>query len=174
MFMHPSRGNGSIAWAAFPFLSSLFCILLTLVPFGLSNSVLAPPSFTLIAIFIWILVRPSLMPPVAVFILGLLQDLFWGSPVGLWAAVFLVASVITLSQRQFLSGRSFGFTWAVFGIVTVVCEVLAWVIASVYYLTPMPVLPILSQIILSFAIYPLFARMVPFFVRRIGEPEYQG
>jgi rod shape-determining protein MreD len=172
MFMHRSQGNSSYFWAAFPFLSCLFCILLTMVPFGLSNAYMAPPSFTLVAVFIWILIRPSLMPLAGVGLLGLLQDLVWGGPVGLWGAVFLVAYVLTVSQRQFLSGRGFGFTWAAFGVVIVSCEILAWLIASVFYWTAMPILPILSQTILSFAIYPVFARLSPFFIRRIGEPNY--
>ena len=171
MFMHPSEGNGSRFWSAFPFISCIFCILLTMVPFGLSTGYLAPPSFALVAIYIWILVRPGLMPPIAVFALGILQDLFWGGPVGLWGAVFLMVWVFTVSQRQFLDGRDFGVVWGVFGVVAIGSGILAWIIASVFYSAAMPIIPILSQTILSFAVYPLFAKTVPFFIRRIGEAD---
>lgn len=169
MFMHPGDGSGSRFWSVFPLLSSVFCILLTMVPFGLSTGYLSPPSFALVAIYIWILVRPDLMPPASVFVLGVLQDLFWGGPVGLWGMVFLAVWVFARSQRQFLEGRGFGLTWATFGVVAIGSGILAWIIASVFYSTPMPVVPILSQTILSFAVYPLFARAAPYFVRRIGE-----
>lgn len=172
LFMRTTPGTSSYFWAAFPFLSTIFCILLTMVPLGLSSAYLAPPSFALVSIYIWVLVRPSLMSPPAVFVLGLLQDLVWGGPLGLWAAVFLIAYVLTASQRQFLSGRGFGIAWAAFGIVVLVCEVLAWIIASVFYWSPMPILPILSQMLLTFALYPVFARIAPFFVRRIGDTSF--
>lgn len=171
MFMHPSASNGSRFWSIFPFLSCVFCILLTMVPFGLSTGYLAPPSFALVAIFIWILVRPGLMPPAAVFTLGVLQDLFWGGPVGLWGGVFLMVWAFTLSQRQFLEGRGFGLAWAVFGVVALGAGVSAWIIASIFYGATMPVIPILSQTLLNFAVYPAFARTVPFFIRRIGEAD---
>lgn len=168
MFTHPSQSNSSRLWSLFPFLSAIFCILLTMVPFGLSTGYLAPPSFALVAIFVWTLARPGLMPPSAVFLLGVLQDLFWGGPVGLWGVVFLVVWAFTLSQRQFLAGRSFGLIWAAFGVVAVGSSFLAWIIASIFYSTPMPIIPILSLTILSFAVYPAFARVMPFFTRVIG------
>lgn len=172
MFMHPGEGNGSRFWSMFPFLSAVFCILLTMVPFGLSNGYLSPPSFALVVIYIWILVRPGLMPPGAVFLLGVLQDLVWGGPVGLWGMVFLAVWAFTVSQRQFLDGRGFGLIWATFGVVAIGTGILAWIIASIFYGVPMAVLPIVSQTFLSFAVYPLFAKMVPFFVRRIRVSEY--
>lgn len=156
----------------FPFFSVVFCILLTMVPFGLSSGYLAPPSFALIAIYIWILVRPGLMTPASVFLLGVFQDLVWGGPVGLWGMVFLAVWAFTVSQRRFLEGRGFGLIWAGFGVVAIGSGLLAWIIASVFYGVPMPVIPILSQTVLSFAVYPLFAKMIPFFVRRIAEPGY--
>ncbi len=169
MFTHTRESSGSRLWSLFPFLSAVFCILLTMVPLGLSTGYLAPPSFSLVAIYIWILARPDLMPPTAVFLLGILQDLFWGGPVGLWGAVFLIVWAFTLSQRQFLAGRGFGLTWATFGVVAIGSSVLAWIIASVFYGTPMPVIPILSLTVLSFAVYPVFARILPFFMRQMGE-----
>ena len=168
MFMRSDQGTNNVIWTIVPFFSTVLCILFTMIPLGLSNAFMAPPSFALMAIFTWILVRPSLMPAAAVVVLGLLQDLIWGGPLGLWGVVFLLAYVLTLSQRQFLNGRGFGITWAAFGVVAVVCELLAWIIASLFYWQVMPVLPILSQTILSFAFYPLFGRMAPFFVRHIG------
>lgn len=169
MFMHLGESRGSRFWSLFPFFSAVFCILLTMVPFGLSTGYLSPPSFALIAIFIWILARPDLMPPAAVFLLGILQDLFWGGPLGLWGAVFLMVWAFTISQRQFLAGRGFGLTWAVFGVAVTGSSALAWVIASIFYSTLMPVIPILSLTILSFAVYPAFAKVAPFFIRKMGE-----
>ena len=66
-----------------PFVSTMVCVLLSMVPFGLSSTVLAPPSFALIAVYLWTLMRPDLMPSWSVFLLGIFQDLLWGGPVGL-------------------------------------------------------------------------------------------
>ena len=55
------------------------------------------PSLAIIAIYYWVIYRPDLMPGWAVFLLGLIQDLLGGGPVGVHALVFLllVATLLT-------------------------------------------------------------------------------
>lgn len=155
-------------WTAFPSLSTLFCVLLSLVPFGLSSTILAPPNFGLIAIFLWTLSRPDLLPSSIVFLIGLLQDLLWGGPFGLWAFVFLAGYGLTLSQRTFLIGREFGFTWVGFGLVVVICSFFAWVVTMLFHGQWLAPYPAIVQGVLSAALYPLFARVTPWFVIRIA------
>lgn len=168
MALTSSPGLRKYFWASFPTLSTLLCVLLSLVPFGLSSTILAPPAFGLIAIFLWTLTRPDLLPAGAVFLLGLLQDLLWGGPFGLWGFVFLLGYGLTLSQRTFLIGREFGFTWVGFGLVITICSLVAWAVTMLYHSQFLAPYPAIVQIVLSAALYPLFARMTPWFMVRIA------
>jgi rod shape-determining protein MreD len=167
--MHSNPGTLRLFWVFFPTFSTLVCVLLSLVPLGLSSTILAPPAFGLIAIFLWTLIRPDLLPAGVVFLLGLLQDLLWGGPFGLWAFVYLIAHGLTLSQRTFLIGREFGFTWVGFALVAVICSAAAWVATMLYHAQFLAPYPAIVQAVLSIAIYPLFARMTPWIMSHMAK-----
>jgi len=162
-----------VYWAIFPGLTTLVCVFLSMVPLGWSTTVLAPPSFGLIAIFLWTMIRPDLLPAGVVFVLGLLQDLLWGGPMGLWAFVFLLAYVLTLSQRTFLIGRGFGFTWVGFGLVAVIAGAVSWIFAMLFHGQFLMPYPVIVQVVLSAAVYPLFARLSPWIMRHMVETSWE-
>ncbi len=148
-------------WVAYPSATILVAVLLSVVPFGLSSTVLAPPSFGLVTIYLWAIYRPEFIPAPLVFSLGILQDFLWSGPVGLWAFVYLVIYGLTVSQRLVLIGQGFGFMWAGFGLIALVAGLLSWISASFYYGMAVPLAPVFVQVILSTAVYPLFIKIVP-------------
>jgi rod shape-determining protein MreD len=74
---------------------------------------LAPPEpvFALVPAFAWAMIRPSILPPIAVLILGLFLDALWGGPLGLWPLCLLAAYGSVLFARAFLSGQDFLVMW---------------------------------------------------------------
>jgi len=58
----------------------------------------------LAAIYFWALVRPDLMPPRAVLIIGLLEDLLSGGPPGLWASGFVRLMALADASAKILAG----------------------------------------------------------------------
>lgn len=52
------------------------------------------PAWPLMAIFLWSGLRPHFMPPIAIFAIGLLQDLLADSPMGIWALSYLISIAI--------------------------------------------------------------------------------
>lgn len=148
-------------WNFIPVVFTTLAVLMTMVPFGLSSAVLAPPSFGLVAVFLWAVYRPDLLPPAVVFAMGLLQDLLWGGPLGLWAFVFLASYLLSETQRLVLIGQGFGFMWAGFGMVAGVAGILSWLAASAYYGQFVPLVPVLVQAVLSLAVFPLIQKLVP-------------
>ncbi len=171
MAVHNKTGVSWAFWAAFPVLFTVACVLLTMAPFGLSSTVLAPPAFALVAIYIWTLLRPDLLPSWSVFLIGIFQDLVSASPVGIWAFIFLMVHGLTLSQRVFLIGRGFGFTWIYFGIVASLAGFFSWILVCIYHGQLLAPYPAIVQTMLSAAIYPVFAKFMPRFTRRMAEPE---
>src|SRR3546814_12062803 len=61
-----------------PFLSTVVLVIVGLMPMHIPGYSAVSPSLTLIAVYYWALHRPDLMPAVAVFAVGLLQDVLAG------------------------------------------------------------------------------------------------
>src|SRR5262249_6990280 len=96
-------------WARqlWPFLLTFLLLLASAVPLPVPAYAAVAPSFLAMAVYFWTLHRPNLMPSSAVFVLGLLQDLISGAPVGASAIVLLALRFAVLSQRRVLAGGSF-------------------------------------------------------------------
>lgn len=84
------------------------------------------PSLPIVAIFLWTLYRPDLLPPVAVFILGFLADLIVHGQVGVSSLVYLAAYTITLNQRVYWTTLKGTGLIGGFFFVLLVAETLAW------------------------------------------------
>ncbi len=159
MSRHLGQGLGSIYQLAVPLTVSIFCVLLSMLPFGLSSGIVITPAFALMAVFYWGLYRPDLMPPYIVFVIGFAEDLLSGGPLGLWALIYLIVYAIVVSQRLFFIGRAFMSIWIGFGVITLLVAALVWLIGSIYFGTLLSPLPALAQAVASFVLYPIFGRL---------------
>ena len=61
-----------------PFLFTLALVIINLIPLHLPGYAAISPNMVLMAVYYWALHRPSLMPAIAVFIIGLSQDFLSG------------------------------------------------------------------------------------------------
>jgi rod shape-determining protein MreD len=140
-----------------PAVTILLMLVVSLVPLSLPYFSQVAPAVTLIAVFYWTIYRPDLLPPVAVFVLGALQDLIVGTPLGMSALVLLLTSGFVSSQRRALIGKSFAIVWLGFAVTALGVALLSWVAASLYFLTLVRIVPVLVQGAVTVALYPLFA-----------------
>ena len=159
--MSASYGNrfGSVFETFLPLLIALICVMLSMLPVGLSAGFSINPSFALMAIFYWALYRPDLLPPISVFIVGLFQDLLSAGPLGLWAFVYLTVYAIVVSQRLFFIGKAFFAIWTGFGVIALLVGLIAWIIGCLYFQTYLSPVPILTQAVFSFIFYPVLNRV---------------
>ena len=70
------------------------------------------PVFAMAPAFAWGMARPSILPPLALLVLGLFLDMLWGGPAGLWPLALLAAYAPVLFARVFLSAQGFWGLWA--------------------------------------------------------------
>ena len=103
-----------------PFVLSLVLVVLSVIPTHIPVYMEVAPILPLVAIYHWAIYRPNLLPVFAVFILGLLQDILVGTPVGLYTLVFLTVYGLVTSQRRFFAGKSFVFYWLGFAIISII------------------------------------------------------
>jgi len=88
------------------------------------------PSFTVMAIFFWVIYAPRFMPQGLSFLLGILQDALNGAILGQSAVINLILWGVIYSQRRFLIKESFIVLYGIFAITSLFCSILAWLIFS--------------------------------------------
>ncbi len=115
------------------------------------------PMLPVIAVFYWSLYRPELLPPVAVFAIGLLVDSLSGTPLGVNALLLLAVCAFVRSQRLLLEPRGFVLHWFALAIVVVLFESLRWALMSLLGGTFLEVGPPAYRVGLAIALYPFLS-----------------
>ncbi len=144
----------AMARAALPTLGAGLSMVLAAGPTGVPA---LAPAVTLPQVVFWSIFRPGAMPPVAVFLVGLLLDLLTLAPIGTGVMTLLVAHGLAVGWRRFLARQSFLFVWLAF------CGFAAGAAALGYMLTALmafdlPALaPATYQAALTAGLYPGFA-----------------
>ncbi len=109
---------GALAGHLLPVLTTLFATLVALLPVPLSGYATLTPAFSLMAIYHWTIYRPDLLPPIALFGIGVADDLLSGGPLGVTALLFLLSRGAVLRCRRWFVNRTFPFVWAGFAVLT--------------------------------------------------------
>ena len=150
-----------------PFLAALALVIIANLPISFTGGLLPAPALALAAIWFWALVRPSLMPPVAVLAIGFAEDLLSGGPPGLWATGFLAAFILIDRQRKsFMDLHGPGALIAFSGAMLVAAAT-AYALASAIYLRFVPLPPLLLECVVTVLLYPLLDHPLRFADRTI-------
>jgi rod shape-determining protein MreD len=120
----------------------------------------ASPALTLIAVFYWTLYRPDLMPAWTAFVLGLLQDILLGMPLGVGACVLIAVHALANTQRRFFAGKSFGVTWTGFAGVALLASMLGWALTCAYYGVLLAPRATLFEWLVTIGLFPLLSRLL--------------
>ncbi|MGB0672189.1 MAG: rod shape-determining protein MreD, partial [Rhodospirillales bacterium] len=140
-----------------PFILSLALTLFSVVPLGVPEFDSIAPLWPLMAVYHWAIYRPSLMPAIAVFIIGLLQDILGGTTLGINALVFPAVYWAVLAQEKFFMGKSFAIVWLGFGIVGAGAFAATWCLASLTQGALLQPLPVLFQYLTTLACFPVLS-----------------
>lgn len=142
--------------AAAPTLLGLAGIIILALPIRLLEGWAPTPLIPLVVVFFWSIYGPDYMPPLSVFVIGLLQDLLTGGPLGLWAVVYLVTQYIVLSQRPYFLGREQKVVWIGFALAAAGASVILWLVMSLMSGVILPVGALVAQMLATVLIYPAF------------------
>lgn len=138
-----------------PPLVGFVCVLIGVAPSGVSGIDAAGPALTLMLIYFWTIFQPHLLPPPAVFIIGLLQDTLSGAPIGLGTLILLGVQQFVARERRVFTARTFGIAWFGFGVVAFLAAGAGWLLGSLHGARLMEAQPFVMQMLLSIALYPL-------------------
>jgi rod shape-determining protein MreD len=158
-----SSGSATLApwrWIGVPMLQAMALTVVLAIPLRVFGLQLPEPVWAMWPVFAWAMIRPSILAPFAVLLLGLFLDVFWGGPTGLWAVGLLVAYGLVLGGRSMMLGQGAPMMWAwyaaVTGIAMATCAFLSLIVQQA---TP-DLIPILWQYLATIVLYPLSHRLI--------------
>lgn len=145
-----------------PFLTILMLIILMVLPYNIALISDIMPFLTLIAVYYWSVFKPEFLPIWVVFVLGALQDILMGSPLGLMPLLLIIVQQFIFFQgRQFLE-RDFIFNWVVFVMLVFGFGIASWAITSLYFRALLDYWDVLGQILMTIAFYPVITWLLGF------------
>ena len=138
---------------AIPVLLSFLGVIVTNLPFSILGSWIPSPMYALMPIYYWCLVRPDLMSPMWVFLIGVIHDMLSGGPPGIWAASFVATYAVIDRQRDAFAGLA-GFA-ALLGFATaaLVANVTSYLVFMLYYWRLLPLSPFVKEFAVTALLY---------------------
>ena len=152
--------------AAIPVTLTACLVLVSYLPFGSGTLSRSLPEFALMSVFFWSIYQPNLMPAGAAFLLGFLNDVLSGMPLGLSALTLVLLQYATLHQRRAFADHPYLVGWAGFAVLAAVAMVLMWFGASLYYFRLFEPLPVAVKLGITIAVYPVAAELFGWLRRR--------
>jgi rod shape-determining protein MreD len=149
---------------------TLLSLLIMLLPVWVPGPLM--PQMGLLGVAYWVLSRRSLMPPLSMFIIGLAQDLWLGTPLGLNALLLLGFGLVLSGQVQVFASRPFSFGWLTMLPVAALYALLSWVLMQMF-IGPVSFLPSLLQAVTTALCYPVALWAHARVQRRIIDPWLQ-
>lgn len=162
--------GGRILSAIIPVGLAILGVLVANFPISVLDGAVPPPLLALMPLYFWAIVRPDLMSPFWVFLIGVLEDLFSGGPPGVWAASFLAAYALIDSQRDMLAGLSGVGAIMGFAFTALTACGTAYVIVGVYYWHLPPLAPVLAELAMTVFLYVFAVFVLGSIHRRLVGP----
>lgn len=145
--------------ALFAPLSVLLLLLTGMTPLGLSGDIrFLPPGLVHAAIHFWSVRDARSMPYWLIFLFGLAVDIVSYGPLGYWAVVYVTGIYVA----RWLPGpaeESHGAIrgWLGMAVVATITSVVAWLLASGYFMQAIPAAPFVKSTAALIILYPFLA-----------------
>lgn len=156
---------------AFPTTCTMLLMLLTRAPLGIYGQAELLPAVALGSVWFWSVFRPTAMPPPAVFLVGVLDDLLGWQPIGTGVLVLLLVHGVAQRWRRPLATRGFLLIWLGFIVAAVAAAALEWALTCLLTWRLLPPAPAAFQAVLSAALYPALAIVFAQAHRSVANPE---
>ena len=134
------------------------------------DGLMAVPFLT-ITVYYWAAYRPTLLPVLAVFILGLLLDIMGGTPIGLNAILLVLLHWAISDQRAFLSAQSFLMVWLVFCVVSTGVIIVQWAITGLVNLGWASIALLWPQMLAGIVAYPMLTILLHLIHKILPSPK---
>jgi rod shape-determining protein MreD len=158
--MQATRPLDPWRWLGWPAMMSLIATLLFSMPVRVFGLALPQPVFPMALAFAWAIIRPSLLAPFILLLLGLCLDAFWGGRMGLWALSLLAPYAVLLMARGEMTGQSRPMRVFWFVLATVMALGTGYLLAAMTTLTFPSLVAVLWQFVATIVLYPFTERLI--------------
>lgn len=146
-----------IARGLLPAFSVFVLLLINLLPISVPLLSTASPALALMAVFYWSVNRPDLLTGLTAFLLGMIQDLLMGLPLGVSSLVLLLVQTGSASQGRFFHNKPFGVMWWGFALVAVPALLVQWLLSSALIGALLPIKSTMISYVLTALLFPIVA-----------------
>jgi rod shape-determining protein MreD len=140
---------------AYALIALLF--VLSLVQIALPFAGTVRPSFIIIFLYSFAIYRPTLLPAILIFVMGIIYDLFLGYPLALHVIIFLTLFWVIKRQRLFFLGQSYLAIWLGFMLASLSYFLSEYVFFSLYLKILLPIWPLMGSFALTVLMFPLLS-----------------
>jgi rod shape-determining protein MreD len=142
-------------WLGLPALATIVATLGLAAPFRVFGIGLPEPVFPLVLAFSWAVIRPSLLGPLTLLLIGLFLDLFWGGRLGLWALALICAYGLALSGRNLMAGQGGAVMGGWYAAACCLALGIAYVFATLVAHEQPNLLSVIWQLLWTVGLYPI-------------------
>jgi len=138
-----------------PIATTAAAAVLSIQPVDLPGYTALAPAFMLMVVYHWAIYRPDLLPPIAVFLIGVAHDLLSGGLPGVTVLVLLLARAVVLRYRQWFRDRSFPFVWGGFTLLAAAAMLGLWMLHFLLEMEALEFRTTIFRAILTIALFPV-------------------
>lgn len=130
------------------------------LPLRFWGHALPEPVFAMPAVFAWAVIRPSMLAPAAVMLLGVFLDFLSNTPTAFWAVCLLLPYGLLLASRPILAGQSQLIMWLWYGAATGLTMGAGYLFTMLNTQNAPAPLNVLWQFLATVVLYPLADRLI--------------
>lgn len=146
---------GPLQWIVYPSLAAIAATIVLATPIELFGLTLPEPVLPLVLAFAWPLIRPSVLAPVMLLVLGLFLDIFRGSPLGLWPLALLIPYGLVLVSRAYIAGQDTRVLFGWYVGVSLVAFAVAYLATTLSFGMPPSLIALFWQVVPTLLLFPL-------------------
>jgi len=154
------RVVGPVQWILIPAAVTLAFTIVLATPVQLFGLHLPEPVIPMVLAFAWPLIRPSVVAPLMLTLLGLILDILTYGPLGLWPLALLAIYAIVLGSRSFLIGQDTVVLFVWYGACCSLAFLLAYLVVTLVAGNPPSLLSLIGQVIPTLLLFPFADRMI--------------
>jgi rod shape-determining protein MreD len=138
-----------------PVATTAAAAMLSIQPVHIPANAALAPAFMLMVVYHWAIYRPDLLPPLAVFLIGVAHDLLAGGVLGVTALLLLLARAVVMRYRRWFPDRTFPFVWGSFSLLAAVAMLGLWMLDSLLQAEAVEFQSTVFRAILTISLFPI-------------------
>lgn len=138
-----------------PLLATFLMMLIFLVPINSIQGNYFQPMIGMICVYYWSLKKAHMFGLVSAFCVGIMQDIYSSSPLGINCLLMMLLTLVTMPQPRYFQTGSFAISWLIFSLIACLFIFCKYLFLCLYYKYFLPLNEIIPSYLSTVMFYPL-------------------